>query len=265
MAGFVKLQSSILQSTVWREPNHIRILWITMLAMKGHDGVVEASVPGLADAARITLDECEEGLERLLAPDKYSRTKEHDGRRIEEIDGGWLVLNHEKYRGDTSTERVRKHREKKQRETLRNVTQRSETQETRETASDQIRSDQINLLPETKAPPPKEKKKRASKLPEDWTPNDSHGKLAWELGLNTSFEAGKFRDHAEANDRKQKDWNAAFRMWLKNAYGFMSGRGTVPNPVIDPKHRKVRVDGIGPGFPYYNLVDENGNVVKERV
>lgn len=84
-----------------------------MLAMKDKDGVIEASIPGLADMARITLEECEEGLTRLSSPDRYSRTKDHDGRRIQEIDGGWIVLNHEKYRGDTSTERVRKHREKK--------------------------------------------------------------------------------------------------------------------------------------------------------
>jgi hypothetical protein len=144
MSGFVKLQSSILQSTVWQEPDHIRILWITMLALKGHDGVVEASIPGLADAARITLEECENGLNRLTSPDKYSRTKAHEGRRIEEIDGGWLILNHEKYRGDTSTERVRKHREKimKNDETLQKRSKRFETNETGETGSDQIRSDQ---------------------------------------------------------------------------------------------------------------------------
>jgi len=33
-----------------------------------------------------------------MAPDPYSRTKDHEGRRIKECDGGWFVLNGEKYR-----------------------------------------------------------------------------------------------------------------------------------------------------------------------
>jgi hypothetical protein len=33
-----------------------------------------------------------------MSPDPDSRTPEHEGRRIEVIDGGWRLLNHEKYR-----------------------------------------------------------------------------------------------------------------------------------------------------------------------
>jgi hypothetical protein len=69
-----------------------------MLAMKDAKGVVEGSIPGLAKAAGITLPECENGLQRLLSPDPYSRTKDNEGRRIAEVDGGWLILNHEKHR-----------------------------------------------------------------------------------------------------------------------------------------------------------------------
>jgi hypothetical protein len=96
--GYTKLFSSIVASTIWREPNHVRILWVTMLAMSDRDGVVSASIPGLADLARITVSECEAALATLQEPDPYSRTKDHDGRRIAEIDGGWLILNRAKYR-----------------------------------------------------------------------------------------------------------------------------------------------------------------------
>jgi len=34
----------------------------------------------------------------LKSPDPYSRTKQDEGRRIKEVEGGWLVLNHKKYR-----------------------------------------------------------------------------------------------------------------------------------------------------------------------
>jgi hypothetical protein len=39
-----------------------------------------------------------QALSILLAPDPDSRTKDHDGRRIEAIEGGWLILNYLKYR-----------------------------------------------------------------------------------------------------------------------------------------------------------------------
>jgi uncharacterized phage protein (TIGR02220 family) len=69
-----------------------------MLASANMDGIVDASLPGLADLARVTLKECEEALKVLMSPDEYSRTKTDEGRRIREVDGGWLILNHAKYR-----------------------------------------------------------------------------------------------------------------------------------------------------------------------
>src|SRR5687767_11182571 len=73
-------------------------MWITMLAMADKDGEVWASVGGLADMARISRDECLVALQELLSPDEDSRTKEHDGQRIEVIPGGWRILNYKKYR-----------------------------------------------------------------------------------------------------------------------------------------------------------------------
>ena len=98
MTGYTKLFGSLIGSTIWREPDHVRLVWITMLAMKDRHHIVEASVPGLADFARVSLDKCQEALAILEAPDQYSRSKEHDGRRIQAIDGGWVILNGEKYR-----------------------------------------------------------------------------------------------------------------------------------------------------------------------
>ena len=117
---YTKLDASLIHSTVWREPHPTRIVWITMLAMKDRNGEVMASIPGLADAARVTLPDCETALATFLAPDKYSRNQDHEGRRIEAILGGWLVLNHEQYRNlddevdrrEKSAERVRRFRER---------------------------------------------------------------------------------------------------------------------------------------------------------
>ena len=98
VAGFTKLFSGLVHSTVWREEMHVKVVWITMLALADRNGHVLASMPGLADASRVSLAQCEDALQRLAAPDKHSRTKEHEGRRIKEIDGGWALYNYIKYR-----------------------------------------------------------------------------------------------------------------------------------------------------------------------
>lgn len=95
---FTKLFSSITESTVWCEPAHTRLVWITMLAMADRKGRVWASIPGLANRARVPLEDAEKAIETFLGPDKYSRTPDFEGRRIEPIDGGWQLLNHAKYR-----------------------------------------------------------------------------------------------------------------------------------------------------------------------
>ena len=98
MTGFTKLFSGLVYSTVWREEMHVKVVWITMLALADRDGFVAASLPGLADAARVSLEQCEDALTRLMAPDPHSRTKLYEGRRIEVSDGGWKLLNYLKYR-----------------------------------------------------------------------------------------------------------------------------------------------------------------------
>jgi hypothetical protein len=106
--SFTKLFSSLTESTLWVEqPHHVRIVWITMLAMADRDGMVAASIPGLARRACVTVSETEEALKVFLSPDKYSRTPDFEGRRIREVMGGWELLNHAKYRAAQSEEQER--------------------------------------------------------------------------------------------------------------------------------------------------------------
>lgn len=116
MTGYTKLFGSIITSTIWRENKETKILWITMLALKNKAGIVEGSVPGLADMARLSLNETLKALEILRSPDEYSRTKKFEGRRIEDIDGGWLILNHEKWRNKMNADERREYLKIKQRE-----------------------------------------------------------------------------------------------------------------------------------------------------
>jgi len=98
MTGFTKIFSSMLDSTIWAEPWHIKGVWITMLVMADKYGNVHASVPGLAKRATVSIEECEEALRKFQQPDQYSRTTDYDGRRIEAMEGGWHLLNYLRYR-----------------------------------------------------------------------------------------------------------------------------------------------------------------------
>ena len=116
MNGYTKLFNSIVASTIWSEPDETRIVWITMLALANSGGIVEASVPGLAVLARVTPEKCRAAIATLEAPDPDSRSQEYEGRRIRKVDGGWLILNHTKYRSKLNAEERREYKTIKQRE-----------------------------------------------------------------------------------------------------------------------------------------------------
>lgn len=107
MSGYTKLHSNLLTSTVWGESPVVCKVWVTLLAAADRDGIVEASIPGLARLASLTLAETEAALQKFLAADPYSRTPKYEGRRIEVVDGGWRLLNHAKYRERMSPDDIR--------------------------------------------------------------------------------------------------------------------------------------------------------------
>lgn len=120
--AYTKLFASIITSTIWIANDQTRIVWITMMALADKNGEVQGSVPGLARIAGVSMEACELALKAFLSPDEHSRTKTDEGRRIEEIDGGWHLLNHEKYRKMASKEdAVEKNAERQRRHRARNA------------------------------------------------------------------------------------------------------------------------------------------------
>ena len=108
MSYWTPLYYKIINSTIWSESKDVKILWITMLAMKNKDGFVESSLVGLARAAGLTFEETKEAMRVLESPDEKSTTnQEHEGRRVKQVEGGWMVLNHFKYREEMSKMRQR--------------------------------------------------------------------------------------------------------------------------------------------------------------
>lgn len=94
-----KIFTKILDSSVWLESDAARIVWMTFLAAMDEDGFAQfASVPNLAHRARVSLQEAEAAVSKFESPDPYSSDPANEGRRIERVPGGWMVLNSAKYR-----------------------------------------------------------------------------------------------------------------------------------------------------------------------
>lgn len=126
MAHYVKLFDSLIHSTLWQEGLHVKVVWITMLAMADSNGEVYASIPGLAKAAGVSIPQCEEALAVFMSPDPYSRSKECEGRRLCEIKGGFELINYKYYRDlksseqekEFAAERAKRYRDRKNGVTL---------------------------------------------------------------------------------------------------------------------------------------------------
>ncbi len=113
-----KIFTKILDSSIWLEQAHVRLVWITMIAMQDKDGLVSLSgVGNVAQRARVSDQEAADAIHILESPDTRNPGQEHEGRRLERIPGtGWVVINSKKYRDIVFAEEARRlNRERVQR------------------------------------------------------------------------------------------------------------------------------------------------------
>lgn len=101
MSGFTKLVPEIIQSSIWNESPEIRVVWITLLAIKDEEGYVRGDVATIARLANIPLEKTAEALKKFQEPDPHSHTPDHDGRRVMSTTGGYVIVNHDRYRRGT--------------------------------------------------------------------------------------------------------------------------------------------------------------------
>lgn len=116
--GFAKLDSGIVDSTLWMKPHDALRVWIALLAKSDSYGIVRIAAPALAHQCFLTPERLAEIMADFCSPDPDSRTPEHDGRRLQAIEGGWMILNYLRYRdmmqrkAASHAERQAKYREK---------------------------------------------------------------------------------------------------------------------------------------------------------
>jgi hypothetical protein len=121
--AYSKLFSSIVHSSLWTEEDHVRLLFVTLLAIADREGYVYGSRLGLERLANIRKSE-RNPWTVLMEPDADSsdlmRNPENEGRRIEEVPGGFRILNFMYYRGLRNEDDRRKtNREAKRRQRAR--------------------------------------------------------------------------------------------------------------------------------------------------
>ena len=78
---------------------------------------------------------------------------------------------------------------------------------------------------------PNRGKKPSSVLADDWTPSAANSAFAKENRIDLPAEIGQFKAHAEANDKRQVNWDAAFRLWLGNVVKWRKPENA---PKVDP-------------------------------
>jgi hypothetical protein len=77
-------------------------------------------------------------------------------------------------------------------------------------------SKEHHLEEDIEAPKVSNRKAAALPLPGDWAPSTTNVTFATLHSIDLKHEVGQFRAHAEANGKKQANWDAAFRLWLGN-------------------------------------------------
>jgi hypothetical protein len=111
--SYLALDRDLLTSSTWATgtPAQIKVWIYLLLQADPRSGIVEDAAPAIALRCGLSLADVEGALEWLAAPDLYSRTKDHEGRRIAIGADGILVLNYlARAKKDHSTERVRRFR-----------------------------------------------------------------------------------------------------------------------------------------------------------
>jgi hypothetical protein len=101
VSGYTPVFRSVFDGTLhgkWPQTG----VWLALLAMVDRHGQIDRSPQAIASDIGIDVPTLLSCIAEFCEPDLMSRTRDHDGRRLELIDPerpwGWKVLNHGKYR-----------------------------------------------------------------------------------------------------------------------------------------------------------------------
>lgn len=115
--SWAPLWSNVVDSSLWCEPDFVIKVFITMLVKKDANHVVWGNAFNIGQWARKDEAEVLKALKILSSPDKRRiEPQPFEGRRIQKCEGGWLILNADKYRAEISKLKRREYKRIKQAE-----------------------------------------------------------------------------------------------------------------------------------------------------
>ena len=98
MEFYTPISSRIVDSSLWDEDDYVIKIFLTMAVKKDRDHVVRGSAYNIAMWSKKKEEEVIRALEILSSPDsKRLEPQPFEGRRIEKVEDGWLILNGQYY------------------------------------------------------------------------------------------------------------------------------------------------------------------------
>lgn len=100
----------IVDSSLWKEKLSVRVMFLTILSLKDADHICRFDAYQLHQKANLTPVEALEAIEVLKNHDTQRPkefAQEFEGRRIQEVPEGFLVLNGQKYRDKMQKAKIR--------------------------------------------------------------------------------------------------------------------------------------------------------------
>jgi hypothetical protein len=226
---FSKLDSGITKSSLWSEPLHVRIVFISFLAEKDEFGFVSASRSGMIRVCNVTPEQFDEAEKILSMPDKDSKNPDNEGRRIEKVEGGWVVLNHASYRLPEDEKRD------KRKEYMRDFMSKKRSTDLLTPANSVLTSANNILTPAnsvltsvsvsvSESLSASEEKEVQEKKQKNIIPPELEWVKDYCSERKNNIDAQNFIDHYTTNGwirgkTKIKDWQACIRTWEKNPSG----------------------------------------------
>ncbi len=218
MGGFTKIFSSIVTSTIWGEDGDTCKIWVTLLSQANAKGETDITIPGLSRMTLIPIEKCEEAMEKFQRPDKYSRSQEKEGRRIEKIDGGWLIINYKRYRDkrdadvrkEQSRQAQQRFRDNKKSANSKPIVSQNKPGSAQAEAEAEAEADNTNTIQE---------KKEKLGLFDDATISliaQNEYEIYEKKGIDVNYEIEKARNWAGVNPAK-KNYGRFIINWLNNA------------------------------------------------
>ena len=142
---------------------------------------------------RLDLDSLTAAIAQYAETQQTSRCKTHPQARKNSTDKA-AENQH------ASSQKTREHKEQRLPETTVETTQR------------EVRTEGAHTL----SLPSLSSRRRSSEIPEGFTPNEQHYKLAAELGVDLPRSFAAFVDYHAARGTRFVDWNRALNTWLRN-------------------------------------------------